>query len=232
MKGLKRIFSTVLLVCFGIAAFGGCTLEGTRALSKEEVLRSVKEDFSIVIETEFAEFKITRSNELKLLYYATTDEKLAANGDLKDGIQVIYIKTGDGGHKFVYYVPHLKNNIYVNNIRTKSTAKDGITVSDYPFPHTVDDIYEKTQSVADSTLKEKLSGNFYKNFTDLASFYSIVKSQSIRYVFDDEYFFVFGASPKTYMIIFQDELYAIENQRCIYPKDMSIAEMIILFDND
>jgi|GEM_PF-4700757 len=231
MKGLRKIIMFSLLTSLMATALGGCGFRGTRELSKEDVLESVKKDFGITVEAEFAEFEITRSNELKLLYYDAINEKLAANGDMKDGIRVIYVKTDTGEHKFVYYVPHLKEYAYTDNARGKSAAKDGVIIADYPFQNTLDEIYEKTQQIADATLKERLSENFYSDFKGFASFYSIVKNQRIRYVFDDMYFFVFGANFETHMVIFQDELYVIENQRCIYPRDMSIAEMIIAFDN-
>ena len=199
-------------------------VRGTTELTKEEVLVSLKEDFGINVETEFIEFKVTRSNDLKMLYYNEINEKLALSGDFMDGLNVLYIKTDEGNHKFVYYVPRLRNRggmIF--------SAKDGIYIADYPFQYTIDDIYEKTQLIADTTLKGRLYADFYNDFTDFASFYSIAANQRIRYVYDDIYFFVFGTNPKTYMVMFQDELYIIENQKCIYPKNMSIAEMIILF---
>ena len=232
MKGLRKIIMLSLLTSLAAAAFGGCSFRNTRELGKEEVLESVQKDFGVTIETEFAEFEITRSNELKLLYYDAISEKLAANGDLNDGVQVIYIKTDNGEHKFVYYVPRLKEYAYTNSVRAVSAAKDGIVIADYPFPNTLDDVYGKIQQIDDVTLKERLSENFYNDFAGFASFYSVVKSRSIRYVFDNTYFFVFGTNPKTYMVIFQDELYIIENQRCVYPRDMSIAEMVILFGNN
>ena len=231
MKGLRKIVMFSLLASLAAAALGGCGFRSMRGLSKKEVLESVKKDFGITVEREFAEFEITRSNELKLLYYDAINEKLAANGDMKDGIRVIYVKTDDGEHKFIYYVPHLKEYAYTENYKAKSVAKDGIVIADYPFQNTLDDIYEKTQQITDAALKERLSENLYSNFKGFTSFYSIVKNQRIRYVFDNTYFFVFGTNTETYMVIFGNELYVIENQRCIYPRDMSIAEMIILFDN-
>ena len=220
-----------LLSSFIAAALGGCSFRSTRLLDKEEVLESVNKDLGITIETEFAEFQITRSNELKLLYYDAINEKFAANGDLKDGIRVIYIKTDDGEHKFVYYVPHLKEYAYTENTRVRSSAKDGIIVADYPFANTIDDIYEKAQLITDTEINERLTENLYGDFTGFASFYSIVKNQRISYVFDDTYFFVFGTDSKTFMVIHRGELYIVENQRCIYPRNMSIAEMVILFYN-
>ena len=135
------------------------------------MLKSVREDFGITIETEFTEFEITRSNELKLLYYDALNEKLAANGGMKDGIRVIYIKTDIGEHKFIYYVPHLKE--YAG-----SAAKDGIVIADYPFQKTIDDIYEKTQLITDDKSEEKLSQNFQNDFYGFASFYNIVKPKN------------------------------------------------------
>ena len=229
LKGVVIIMAFGILAAF-LSACGSDRIadaRGTTELSKEEVLVSLKEDFGINVETEFIEFKVTRSNDLKMLYYNEINEKLALSGDFRDGLNVLYIKTDEGKHKFVYYTPHLKNRggmIF--------TAQDGIYISDYPFQNTIDDIYGKIQLIADTTLKERLSENFYSDFTDFASFYSIVKNQRIRYVFEDTYFFVFGTDSKTYMVMFQDELYIIENQRCIYPRDMSIAEMIILFDKN
>ena len=228
LKGMVIIMAVGFLAAFLSACGSGVINDarGTTELSKEDVLVSLKEDFGINVETEFIEFKVTRSNDLKMLYYNEINEKLALSGDFRDGLNVLYIKTDEGKHKFVYYAPHLKSRggmIF--------SAKDGIYISDYPFQNTIDDIYEKTQLIADTTLKERLSENFYNEFTGFTSFYSIVKNQRIRYVFDNTYFFVFGANSETYMIIFQNELYIIENQRCICPKDMSIAEMIILFDS-
>jgi len=229
LKGMVIIMALGFLASFLSACGSGgiSDARGTTALSKEDVLTSLKEDFGINVETEFAEFKVTHTNDLKSLYHNEITEKLALSGDFRDGLNVLYIKTDEGKHKFVYYTPRLRNRGGMT-----FSAKDGIYITDYPLQYTIDDIFEKTELIADALIKDRVSENFYENFSGFASFYSIVKNQRIRYVFDDTYFFVFGSDSKTYMVMFQDELYIIENQRCIYPRNMSIAEMVIQFSNN
>ena len=227
VKGIVIIMATGFLAAFLSACGSGVINDarGTTELSKEEVLVSLKEDFEMNVETEFIEFKVTRSNDLKMLYYNEINEKLALSGDFRDGLNVLYVKTDEGKHKFVYYTPHLKNRggmIF--------SAKDGIYITDYPFNCNIDELYEKVLLIEDMDLRDSIKDDFYGKLTNFASFYSIAHNQRIAYVYGDEYVFVFNTEPETFMIVFDNELYIIKEQQCLYPKKMSIAEMIILFD--
>ena len=221
LKGVMIIVALGLLATL-LSACGDA--RGTTELSKADVLVSLKEDFGIIVETEFIEFKVTRLNDLKMLYYNEINEKLALSGDFRDGLNVLYIKTDEGKHKFVYYTPHL-----INRDGMIFSAKDGIYITDYPFNCNIDELYEKVLLIEDIDLSDSIKNDFYGKFTNFASFYSIVHNERIAYVYGDEYVFVFDTEPKTSMIVFGNKLYIIKNQQCIYPRKMSIAQMIILF---
>jgi len=230
MRNIKKGVVIIMAVGFLAAFLNACgsgvinDARGATELSKEDVLISLKEDFGINVETEFIEFKVTRSNDLKMLYYNEINEKLALSGDFRDGLNVLYIKTDEGKHKFVYYTPRLKNRggmIF--------SAKDGIYVTDYPFSCTIDELYEKILLIEDVDLRDSIKDDFYDKFSNFASFYSIAHNERIAYVYGDEYVFVFNTEPETFVTVFDNELYIIKEQKCVYPRKMSISEMIILF---
>jgi len=227
LKGMVIIMAVGFLAAFLSACGSGVINDarGTTELSKEDVLVSLKEDFGINVETEFIEFKVTRSNDLKMLYYSEINEKLALSGDFRDGLNVLYIKTDEGQHKFVYYTPRLKNR---GGMIFK--AQDGIYITDYPFKCTIDELYKKVLLIEDVDLRDSINDDFYGKFANFASFYSIAHNDRIAYVHGDEYVFVFNTEPETFMIVFDNELYIVKEQQCVYPRKMSIAQMIILFD--
>jgi hypothetical protein len=221
MKGIVIIMALGFLT----GLLSACGSREIKELSKKDVLVSLKEDFGIGVETVFIEFRVTHSNDLKMLYFNEISEKLAASGDFRDGLNVLYIKTDEGEHKFVYYTPRL-----INRGGMIVSVKDGIYITDYPFNYTIDELYEQVLLIDNVDLRDSIKGDFYDKFSNFASFYSIAHNDRVAHVHGDKYVFVFNTKPETLMIFLDNELYIVKEQQCVYPRKMSIAQMIILFD--
>ena len=208
------------------AILSACGLRETTPLTKEEVLVSLKTDYNINVVTVFSEFRVTRSNDLKLLYFNQMNDKLTLSGNPSDGYNVLYIKTDRGEHKFVYYVPNL-----VSRGGMEFTAMDGIYITAFPFEHTLDDIYEKFLLIENKELRDSIKDVFYSNFSSFASFNIIFHNEKVRYVYENDYFFSFNLNSKTYMIIMGNELYIVKDGECVYPSQMSLPALLIRFDS-
>ena len=226
MKTLKKGLILVMLIGNLATVLSACSLREKRPLTKAEVLVSLKTAYNINVETVFSEFKVTRNNDLKMLYFNEMNDKLTLCGDPNDGYNVLYIKTDKGEHKLVYYVPNL-----VNRGGIRFTAKDGICITEFPLDYTLDDLYEKVLLIEDEKLKDSIKDVFYNKFASFASFNTIFHNHAVRYVYDNDYFFAFDLSPKTYMIIMGDGLYIVKDKQCVYPSQMSLGALLVRFDS-
>ena len=84
MKKISK--GLVLIMAIGILAalLSACGREKT-PLSKDAVIGSLEADYGITVETVYSEFKVTRSNDLKLLFFNEMNDKLTLCGDPIDG---------------------------------------------------------------------------------------------------------------------------------------------------